>query len=153
MNSTKVSWEDSVFFKDSPKEVLQKIRSLIKESSFQPGSVIFKEGESANSLYLLKSGSVELKFEVPTQPDVSVRITLVHPGEIFAWSSLTGGKQFTATAVAAEESEVFTLCSQDLRRIMDSEPRFGYQVMDRLANLVASRLKDTRRQLQWLNCF
>ena len=103
--------------------------------------------------FILKSGSVELVYYLPTRSDTTVRITVVRPGEPFAWSALTGATGLTATAVAVAKCEAFIIPADKLRGIMDAHPEFGYQVMNRLAKLIANRLLDTRTQLQWLNTF
>ena len=151
--ATVVPWQESVFFKDSPERALDRLKGSFKEVPFRSTQRVFKEGDTASSLYILKSGRVELTYTLPTRPDANVRITHIHPGEVFAWSALTGGNELTATAVATEDSEVFVLPAEQLRSAMDEDPTFGYQIMDRLATLVASRLLDTRQQLQWLNSF
>ena len=112
-------------------------------------SVFFKDSPE-RALDRLKRSFKEVPFRSTEQV---FRITHIHPGEVFAWSALTGGNELTATAVATEDCEVFVLPAEQLRSAMDEDPTFGYQIMDRLATLVASRLLDTRQQLQWLNSF
>ncbi len=148
---TVVPWQDSVFFKNSPPRSIAEIQKFIKESTYPAGAMIFSEGDPAEDLYVLKSGQVELSYSLPTRQDSSVRITLVEPGEVFAWSALTGSKTLTASALALEESESWLIPAARLQEVMDKDPKFGYQVMGRLANLIARRLKDTRVQLQWLH--
>ena len=150
---TAVNWENSEFFSNAIPHAISQIKACVKEESYTALQPIFLEGDAATDLYILKSGEVELTYTLPTRQDTDVRITMIRPGELFAWSALTGGTTLTAKAFAVEESEVFTIPAKELRKIMDKSPEFGYQIMNRLAQLIAGRLKDTRTQLQWLNSF
>lgn len=145
-----IVWSESPFFQGIAPQLLERVGELVQESPFDQGQTIFREGDLARELYLLKSGVVELNYQLPTRPDITVRITKVQPGEVFAWSALTGGDHLTANATALESCEVFTIDASRLVALMDEHPLFGYQIMNRLSMLVASRLKDTRKQLQWL---
>lgn len=148
-----VPLEESEFFADSPTEVLGELQSLAKTSTFDNSETIFKEGDPAKDIFLLKSGSVELIYTLPTRSNTPVRIGVVHPGQLFAWSALTGADGLTAGAVAMEQSEAFIIPANKFRVVMDANPDFGYLVMSRLAKLIASRLQDSRTQLQWLNAY
>ncbi len=147
-----VDWENSYFFNGVAlsNEPVEEIRALVREQVFKANEEIFDEGDDATNVYILKSGQVELTFTLPTHRDQTVRITVVRPGELFAWSGLTGGTQLTARACAIEDSEAFIIPASGLRKVMDSHPDFGYRAMDRLASLIATRLSLTRTQLQWL---
>ena len=149
---TAVEWENSEFFVNSGSpSVLGRLKNVIREQTFLAHESIFNEGDSASDVYILKSGQVELTYTLPTHHETALRITLVRPGELFAWSGLTGGPSLTARARPLEDSEAFVIPADELRKIMDAYPDFGYLVMNRLATLIARRLADTRTQLQWLN--
>lgn len=149
-----VDWEHSEFFVNSASAgALGQLKNVIRERAFVAHESIFDEGDAANDVYILKSGQVELTFTLPTHRETAVRITEVHPGQLFAWSALTGGPHLTARASALEDSEAFVIPADKLRKIMDAHPDFGYVLMNRLAALVAQRLADTRTQLQWLSCY
>ncbi len=145
-----ISWQESSFFQGTSEVVINKLSEFVSESAYTQGDVIFSEGDLAEELFLLKSGQVELNYQLPTRPEEAVRITKVNPGEVFAWSALTGGDQLTANAVAFFDCSVFTIGAQHLVKVMDENPAFGYHLMQKLSELVAGRLKATRDQFKWL---
>lgn len=147
---TAVVLEKTVLFQHSPAAAIDRVRVLVVERSFRAGEVIFDEGDAASDVYLLKSGMVELDYSLPTRHDMTVRITTIHPGELFAWSALTGRSTLTARAYAIADSEAFLIPAPALREIMEEFPVFGYQTMNILCGVIARRLADTRSQLQWL---
>ena len=143
-------FESSTLFQDLPTAVLEAIGKLVIEREYPADATIFVEGDPAVELSILASGEVALDYTLPGRPNVILRITKVAPGEMFAWSALAGNATLTARARALEASRVYSIPAAPLREILHAHPEAGYQVMTRLTELVASRLRDTREQLRWL---
>ena len=146
----KIRLESCTLFKGLPAAVLEKIGTLVIEAEYPADATIFVEGDPAAELRILASGEVELDYTLPGRPEVILRITNVSPGEIFAWSALVNNATLTARARALSACCVYDIPATPLREILRAHPAVGYQVMTRLAELVASRLRDTRDQLRWL---
>jgi hypothetical protein len=53
----------------------------------------------------------------------------------------------TTSAVAQEDTQVIAICAADLLALCESDPVFGYQLMQRVALALANRLVATRLQL------
>jgi len=121
------------------------LASLAVGKTYEAGEVIFEENEDAFAVCLLLDGRVGLQMDVGTGRHLTV--STVDPGEIFAWSGLVPPHQFTATARAIEDCEVAIFKSEDLTRLFEDNPRFGYSVMLRIASLIGERLRDTHLQL------
>ena len=145
-----VGFASCTLFHGLPAEVLDEIGSLVVEREYPERAVIFAEGDPAVEVCILASGEVELDYTLPGRSDVKLMITRVGPGEMFAWSALAGNATLTARARAIETSCVYNIPVNPLREILQAHPEAGYQVMTRLTELVASRLRDTREQLRWL---
>ena len=148
--SERVRFERCTLFQGLPAAVLDEIGGVVVESEHLAGATIFVEGDPAAELRILASGEVGLDYTLPGRPDVILPITKVSPGELFAWSALAGNAILTARARALEASHVYNITAAPLREILQAHPQVGYQVMTRLTELVASRLRDTREQLRWL---
>ena len=146
----RVRLENCTLFQGLPAAVLEEIGRLVIEREYPAEAVIFVEGDPAVELSILASGAVELDYTLPGRADVILRITNVAPGEMFAWSALAGNATLTARARALEASRVYSIPATPLREILHANPEAGYQVMTRVTELVASRLRDTREQLRWL---
>ncbi len=149
-SDTRVTLESCSLFRGLPPEVVDRIQKLAFERRFAVDQTIFAEGQPAVELCILASGSVELDYTLPNNPKVLVAITRVSPGDVFAWSALAGSVCLTARARTLEESCVYVIPADDLRSLLDAHVGAGYVVMTRLTELVASRLRDTRDQLRWL---
>lgn len=145
-----VRLEDCSLFQGIGSDVLARIKALVEEREFPHDATIFCEGEPAQELFLLASGSVALDYTLPADPSVMLPITRVSPGDIFAWSGLANNQSLTARARTEGTSRAYVIPAEPLRNILAAHPDAGYLVMTRLTELIASRLRDTRVQLRWL---
>ena len=118
---------------------------LAIERSYPAGEIIFTENDNAYSVILLLRGRVGIQMDIGNGRRLMV--STVEPGEITAWSGLVPPYQFTASTRAVEDSEVAIFRSEDLNRLFDDNPRFGYQFMQRIAGVAAERLRDSHLQL------
>lgn len=125
-------------------EHVAKLAGLASEARFQPGELIFHEGDHSSLFYLLVSGNVALEVVSPGHP---LRISTLVAGEVLGWSSLTGdtGKQFQARAL--EEVHAVAFDGARLRHACDSDFAFGFFLMRRVLAVMAERLHSIRVQL------
>ncbi len=147
---SRVTLESCSLFRGLATDVVDRIQKMVLERRFVTDQTIFEEGQPAVELCILAEGSVELDYTLPNNPKVLVAITHVSPGDVFAWSALAGSGILTARARTLDESCVYAIPTDDLRSLLDTHVDDGYVVMTRLTELAASRLRDARDQLRWL---
>jgi CRP-like cAMP-binding protein len=147
--SETVNLENSLLFQGLPRDVLAKIEDLARVDEFKPGERIFREGEPAMDLYILREGKVELTYTLPNDPDTDIRINDVSPGQVFAWSALAKGDTLSAQARAILASSAYIIPAEPLHHVFAEHPYAGYEVMTRLAQQLLQRLRQTRRELRW----
>ncbi len=146
----KVSIERSWLFEGLQAGIVSRIAALATERRFPSGKTIFAEGDPANDLYILGEGEVELTYVLHCRSPVTMRIARVAPGEVFGWSALARNEKLTADARTLAESAAYLIPARQLFDVMDSDPKVGYLIMTRLAQLIARRLRDTRTELRWI---
>jgi CRP-like cAMP-binding protein len=151
--SPAVSIEDCALFSDLPSATLDRIRSVTVERHYGDGETIFHEGDDAVELFILASGRVELSYTLPNDATISLPITKVAPGDLFAWSAAVGGKRLSAKAHTSGESVVYAIPADRFEEVCDADPVSGLRLMRRLAALARTRLSDTRIQLRWLQSY
>ena len=110
------------------------------------GEIFFREGDKQDYVYIVLEGRVALDIFVPHHG--KVRFYTAEPFDVFGWSSVTPSvRQRTAGAAAVLDSTVVCIDAEKLRQFADEDHDFGYMLMRRLTNVVASRLLVTRLQL------
>jgi len=129
---------------------LGRIAALCREKVYEAGTTIHEEGAAAEHLYIVQEGKVALEMELELQPYASPKqttIEVVTKGEVFGWSALVKPHTRTLSARCMERAKVIVIKGSDLLDLFDSEPHMGHRVLGRVAQIVASRLRDTRQTL------
>lgn len=112
---------------------------------FDARDIIFREGEPADTFYLVRSGVVTLQVEAGEPfPQTIQHIT---EGSALGWSWLFAPYEWQFDAVAQTPVRAIAFDTAALREQFDADPFFGYHVMGRVAELMVKRLQATRHQL------
>jgi CRP-like cAMP-binding protein len=110
-------------------EDLRAIAMISEEVPIEKDTTIFEECASADSLYFLISGSVDLFFSVreETRPDEQKEYFSgsINPGEAFAISALIEPHVYAAAARASAPSDALRLDAIALRRLLENKPLMG----------------------------
>ncbi len=112
---------------------------------WKPDQVIFREGGTADSCFLVLSGDVALEVHSPGRPPRIIQT--VGSGEVLGWSFLFEPYRWAFDARALNASSALVLDGVKMRNCAADEPEYGLQLMTRFAGLVIERLQATRLQL------
>lgn len=105
------------------------------EAAFPQGTVVFSQGDSATSLFILVAGAVEIRVG-----NARTVYRLTGQSDIFGWSSLVESAQYTATAIATSETQTVCIDTRKMNRIFNAHPMVGLTVYRRLAVVFNKRL-------------
>ena len=103
-----------------------------------------REGETADRFYVVRQGKVALELHTPTGP---LLIETLGAGELVGWSWLFPPYRWTFDVEAIDQTRVTTIESACLRAKCESDPAFGYRLMQRFAQVIVDRLQATRFRL------
>lgn len=137
-------------FENLTVEELEEIAAICREQTCETGAVLFEEGDAAKELFLVVDGQVALQLGVelwPGAPRRQVTVETVSQGGIFAWSALVGPHVLTLSARCLHQTKLIAVPGVELRHFLDRDPQVGYKVIDQIAHLTASRLRETRDKL------
>jgi len=130
------------FLKDFSDDHLQHLASLAEIKEFPAGSVVFREGRPSSSVYLVVRGDITLEFNVPTRG--AMEFQTVGSGDLLAWTAVLGLGSMTATARVQTPSTLLALDAAQIRAFCAHDLSFGFAFMQRIAQVLASRLSATR---------
>jgi CRP-like cAMP-binding protein len=88
-------------------EDLEEVIHHLRRRRFRRGEVIFHEGDPADALHVVASGSV--KIVLSSDEGEEAIIATLHPGDFFGELSLLDGSPRSATAAAIEAAETLSL--------------------------------------------
>jgi CRP-like cAMP-binding protein len=106
-----------------------KFQQLANEADvekFPAGKVIFTEGEPGHVMYVIRTGTVELRS--PNWPALQVS-----EGDIFGELALLDSEPRSATAVAVSDCELAAVDQKHFHRMIQQTPFFATQVMKTMA--------------------
>ncbi|MFH1489490.1 MAG: cyclic nucleotide-binding domain-containing protein [Pseudomonadota bacterium] len=133
------------FFEGLEQDLLKIIAACAVEVKYEPGQMIYKEGDDANQTHLLLEGKVAIEIFAPQQG--SLIIQTLGPGDVLGWSWLFPPFRRRFDARAIEPTRAIALDGKILRERAEENPRLGYDLLKRFSRVVLERLQATRLQL------
>lgn len=133
------------FFQGLPPDDIALLTGCASNVVFKAGEVIRREGDAANEFYVIRQGKVALEIYLPERGQVVLQT--VGAGEIFGWSWLIPPHEWRFDARALELTRVLALDGKCLRQKFEANPRLGYELLKRVAQVFAERLLAARLQL------
>ncbi len=129
---------------------LEEISSLAVGKEYEAGTTVFREGGKAEEFFVLQEGKVALQMQLsPAQGQMSRRITvdIVTRNEVLGWSAIVEPHVYTLSAVCLQKAKVLSISGIKLRGLLLDNHIMGYEVLNGVIKVVASRLNDTRQVL------
>ncbi len=121
------------------------LRPLIDEVVFKTDQVIFNQGDRADFLYFVQEGKVSIRFNPEDGPVLSV--TELEEGDVFGWSSALGSECYTSSAVCTECGVFIRMEGEELKNLCQEHPETGILILNRLAGVIAQRLRSTHEKV------
>lgn len=120
---------------------LQTIANLCKEEVYKENETIYEQGGRSEKLYIVYEGSVALNKFLSPDKNSFVTIELFGSGKCFGWSALVEPHIHTTSALSLLPTRVLTINGNNLNLLLQSNPRIGLEVLQRLNSFLASRLR------------
>jgi len=131
-------------FRDLDNDALSTLAPLLTQKSFPAGSIIFRELDDSDALYIVEQGSVVVSKHV--QDDVDVVLTRFRPGDFFGEMGLFDTAPRSATANVDVNSVLWRLDRSVFHDIFSHHPEIAAKVCYRLVNIFIERLRATNEQ-------
>ena len=103
---------------------------------FEAGTVIFREGDKGEVMYILVKGCIELRKKV--EGGETVLKLVKTPNEFFGEMSLIDGRPRSATAIASERSSLLTVDDAIFDSMVLSNPKFALTIIKTLSARIRS---------------
>jgi len=134
-------------FRDVSKDALKEVAAICESVKVKKDDFVFREGEKAEKLHLLISGSIALRVNLTSRPD-SVTVSFINiPHQTLGWSGVVAPNHYTASAFCEEDTELLAIPSEKFMEILEKHPEAGYKVMLRITSIISDRLRNSRQAL------
>ncbi len=121
------------------------LRQLFIPCDFYPDTQLFEQGDPAEYLYIVVVGEVVVVFKPDDGPPITV--ARVKPGGVVGWSAALGSRAYTSGAECSVYTQMLRVRGSDLRKLCEQHPETGVIILDRLATVIAERLRNTHDQV------
>lgn len=133
------------FVKGMKAEHLAILARHAREAEFTADQMIFRQNENAYQFYLILEGRVAVESYVTRADDIPLQI--VTAGDVLGWSWLFPPFVWHFQARALEPTKAIYLDGASLLVDCEQDHSFGYQLMERIAQVVIKRLEAAQRRL------
>lgn len=110
---------------------------------YEAGTVLFREGDPGDFMYVIQSGSIEIRREVGELERV---LAVLPAGEFFGEMALINARPRSATAVVREPSRLLVIEPRTFEAML----RGRVEIAVRLIRTLASRLERANQQIELL---
>jgi len=136
--------EESIFsvlkrlpiFQDLNYKELKAVERILHRRTYRADEVIFKEYEPGVGMYIIESGKVHI-----TLGKENKLLVLLSSGDFFGEMALILEGQRTASAIATEPTKLLGFFQPDLFNLLETSPKTGNKILQRLAQMIAERLR------------
>ncbi len=144
MRSIAQSLPDHPFFAGLGPDTLELLAGCATNVRFRPGEFLFREGGPAEAFYVVRHGRVSLQMRTPT---ADVVLDTAHDGDVIGWSWLIAPYRWTFDARATEDTTAVAFDGLCLRSKCEQDTALGYVLLQRVVQVMASRLQSARVRL------
>ena len=132
------------FFADLGEDDLVQLAGIVVTKVFPPENLIVLADEEGDTLFVIVSGQV--KVSIISDDGREVILSMLGTGDFFGEMSMLDGKPRSATVIAVEETELFSIRRADFLRLLEHVPEIAVKL---LAGLTA-RLRKADRKIESL---
>jgi small-conductance mechanosensitive channel len=133
------------FLRDLRDEELRLLLPSVTLQKFGTGEIIVREGDTGNSLYIIRSGEVEVLAHANGAHDIHIR-NLRRPA-FFGEMALMTGEPRIATICARTDAELLELSREGFLELFKSHP----EAAAKMSEIIALRMSETRGSLAAAN--
>jgi len=123
------------------REDLERIAQFAVPREFEPGEVVFREGDASDTCYVVRDGRARA---LRTHTDGrTLTLATFGPGDIFGELALFEDERRSATVEAIEHTSAVGVLGPDMRRLMSEHA----EISARLVIALGRRLRETNERL------
>lgn len=133
------------FFAGLDERLVRRLDRCSHNVHFRRGEYLFREGEDADRLLVLRRGRVALDVNVPGRGEQVV--STVEAGDVVGWSWFVPPYTWFFDARAVTDVSAVSVDASCLRDKCETDPVLGYMLMKRIAQVMYQRLQAARLRM------
>lgn len=119
------------------------LSNICEELKFKDKEKIFSEGDSGDSMFIIKKGAVKIYKETLKRKK---HIALLSDGEFFGEMALIENAPRSATAIAEGDTFLVKLSMDNFALLKINNPSTGFKIVDVLLKFMSQRIRRTTKK-------
>jgi len=122
---------------------LLRLREICRLKTFAKDEVIIREGDVGSEMFIVLSGSVEIRKQTRAGDPYTVAKLRAEQNVFFGELALVDDDSRSATVMALEDSEFIVISKDDFLSLGRTDPAIDLPVTQAIAKILAGRLRKT----------
>jgi len=138
-------------FSEFEPSALAELAAVLKPRGFREGEVIFEEGSSGQSMFIISSGEVAVEKTLASEGGSFKTLSVFGPGDFFGEMALASGERRTARALARAGTQLLELDKNAVSAFAEKYPAAVAGFFLAIVRALSGRLKKTTADLALLS--
>jgi CRP-like cAMP-binding protein len=126
-------------FKDTPENILADLAPLMKEKFYEQGTIIFKEGETGDCMYIIQDGNIKIHKG-------NITLAILKEKEVFGELSLLDADTRSASATAESDCVLYKIDQEPFFELLDERPEVAKGFIKILCQRLRNMNEKSRQQ-------
>ena len=140
--------KDLPVFQTLTESELMNVERIVHRRRFAAGEVIIRAHALRSGMYIVKSGSVDVVR--PMSSGIFQKVGHLEVGDLLGEFAILDDSPRSTSIVAAEPSELLGFFKPDLMDLVETDPRLGFKIVLRVAQMMTRRLRQDIEHLRGL---
>lgn len=129
------------FLVSLPENEIKQLMDRVKPQLFSAGQVVVEEGDSGDSVFVIKSGNAKVVAHILGK---ELELATLSPGDVFGEVAFLTGRPRTASVIAMDNLEVVEFNRLFLEEIFERYP----DILKKMHDFYQSRVQDTLKKVK-----
>jgi len=135
-------------FESLNQEEIDKFLTITETLSCKEGDVLFKEGDSSDTLYILVEGKVRMSKHVANVGEEA--LSILERGDYFGEMGLLDDSPRSANAIVNEDSKLLIVRRSSFLAFMEQNHDIAYKILLTFLRRLCERLRETNEKISGL---
>jgi sulfate permease, SulP family len=148
MESAEILLPEVALFAGFEPSDIQAIAAYMKRKTYEPGAVVFREGEPGDEVLVATKGTASAYLHL--QNGANIRLATFAPGTVFGELAILDRGPRAASVIADGELVCYSLSRADYAALADKSPSAAIQFMAAIGRELSGRLRTANRTIHQL---
>ena len=129
------------FFGGLDAKTVDALLAMLKEHKVAAGRTLFAEGDTGNSMYIVREGALVMRRHCSIAPTDEARLLMMRPGDFFGVTSLIEMEARPFSCVAEKDSLLYELTNRDLYTLYKADQKAYVMVLQNINRELCRRIR------------